>query len=84
MLKMRRSRDRLIFNMGIPIPGKDRLYIETGSRFPVPAKAVIIPYPIIRYVVTATDFNTNIFVASAFRELHRIWIFDSSTETIIN
>ena len=30
MLKVRRSRDRLIFNMGIPIPGKDGLYIETG------------------------------------------------------
>ena len=30
MLKIRRSRDRLIFNMGIPIPGKDDLYIETG------------------------------------------------------
>ena len=27
-----RSRDRLIFNKGIPIPGKDRLYIETGPR----------------------------------------------------
>ena len=30
MLKIRRSRDRLIFNMGIPIPGKDGLYSETG------------------------------------------------------
>ena len=30
MLKIRRSRDRLIFNMGIPIPGKDSHYIETG------------------------------------------------------
>ena len=30
MLKKRRSHDRLIFNMGIPIPGKDGLYIETG------------------------------------------------------
>ena len=30
MLKIRRSHDRLIFNMGIPIPGKDCLYIETG------------------------------------------------------
>ena len=32
MLKIRRSHDRLIFNMGIPIPGKDGLYIETGPR----------------------------------------------------
>ena len=30
MLKIRRSHDRLIFNMGIPIPGKDGLYIEMG------------------------------------------------------
>ena len=32
MLKIRRYRDRLIFNMGITIPGKDGLYIETGPR----------------------------------------------------
>ena len=32
MLKLRRSWDRLIFNMGITIPGKDGLYIETGPR----------------------------------------------------
>ena len=30
MLKIRRSHNRLIFNMGIPIPGKDGLYIKTG------------------------------------------------------
>ena len=30
MLKIRRSYDRLIFHMGIPIPGKDGLYTETG------------------------------------------------------
>ena len=30
MLKIRWSHDRLIFNMGIPIPGKDGLYIEMG------------------------------------------------------
>ena len=30
MLKIRQSHDRLIFNMGIPIPGKDGLYIDTG------------------------------------------------------
>ena len=31
MLKTKRSRERLIFNMGTPIPGKDGHYIETGS-----------------------------------------------------
>ena len=32
MLKIRRSHDRIIFNMGIPIPGEDSLYIVTGPR----------------------------------------------------
>ena len=31
MLKIRRPNGCLIFNMGIPIPGKDGLYIETGT-----------------------------------------------------
>ena len=30
MLKIRRSRDRLILTTGIPIPGKDGFYIEAG------------------------------------------------------
>ena len=30
MLKIGQSRDCIIFNMGIPIPGKAGLYIETG------------------------------------------------------
>ena len=34
MLKIRRSRDRIIFNMGIPIPGKDSIYVKTGPRRP--------------------------------------------------
>ena len=29
-LDITRSHDSLIFNMAIPIPGKDGLYIETG------------------------------------------------------
>ena len=32
MLKIRRSRDRFIYNMRIPIPGKDGLYIEAPPR----------------------------------------------------
>ena len=32
MLKIRRSRDRLIFNMGIPIMVRRHLYIEMGPR----------------------------------------------------
>ena len=34
MLKIRRSRDRLIFNMGIPILVRRHLYIETALRLP--------------------------------------------------
>ena len=33
-LKVRCSRDRFIINMGIPIRGKDCLYIETGPCYP--------------------------------------------------
>ena len=36
MLKIRRPRDRLVFNMGIPIPGKDGLYTEMGPRIHLP------------------------------------------------
>ena len=35
MFKIRWSRDHLIFNMGIPIPGKDSLFIEMGPRWPL-------------------------------------------------
>ena len=40
---MFKSPDRLIFNMGIPIPEKDGLYIEIGSRAPVQYKDDILP-----------------------------------------
>ena len=43
MLKIRQSRDRLIFNTGIPIPGKDGLYIKTGPRFSVSYCSRCIP-----------------------------------------
>ena len=32
ILKIKRTRDRLIFNMGIPIPGKDGLYVVDGAQ----------------------------------------------------
>ena len=35
MLKIRRPTGRLIFNMGISIPGKTVFYIETGPRMPI-------------------------------------------------
>ena len=34
MLEIRRSHDRLFFNMGILIAGNDGLYIETGPGLP--------------------------------------------------
>ena len=51
MFKIKRSYDRLIFDMEIPIPGKDGLYIETGPRL----KSVLlilssqIPHVCIKY-----------------------------------
>ena len=33
MMKMRRSYDRLIFIMGIPVPGKRPLYIDTAFNY---------------------------------------------------
>ena len=38
MLKIRRSHDRLIFKMGISIPGKDSLYIKTGPELSASSK----------------------------------------------
>ena len=40
MLKIKQSCDRLIFNMGIPIPRKAGLYIETGPRVLVIGRSV--------------------------------------------
>ena len=34
IMKIRWSHERLIFNMGIPIPGKDHLYVEMGPCSP--------------------------------------------------
>ena len=44
MLKIRRSHDHLIFNMGFPIPGKDGLYIEMGPCYP--ESCLCCPHPI--------------------------------------
>ena len=48
MLKIRRSHDRLIFIMGIPIPGKDGFYIETGPCLPwVPPWCGLLLCPVV-------------------------------------
>ena len=47
MLKIRRPTGRLIFNMGIPIPGKTVFYIETGpcaSHLPIQPNQHYCPY----------------------------------------
>ena len=47
MLKIRRPTGRLIFNMGIPIPGKTVFYIETGpSIFQYPHNKYFIARPV--------------------------------------
>ena len=51
MLKIRRSCNHLIFNMGIPIPGKDGLYIETGPS----ALIVSIPQRTLIWLTTSVQ-----------------------------
>ena len=57
MLKIRRSRDRLIFNMGIPMPGKDNLYIETGPWTMLAGK--YINYVVLSQLFLATHHQSN-------------------------
>ena len=52
MLKIRRSQDHLIFNMGIPILVRRHLYIETPPRFSMSYKLFI-------YTHTCTDGCTH-------------------------
>ena len=77
MLKIRRSQDRLIFNIMIPIPGRDSLYIETGPCFShntlhyVPANMhrwyrwwhVMCLTPIYSLKIPRTKINLNISTA---------------------
>ena len=59
MLKIRRSRDRLIFNMGIPIPGKDGLYIETVPRIVARAMTFARHAPLTQsWMVIGIDHDT--------------------------
>ena len=53
MLKTRRSRDRLTFNIGILIPGKDGHYIETG---PMGGCSGAIGVPATRFITEGTIF----------------------------
>ena len=68
MLKIRRSGDRLIFHMGIPIPRKDGLCIETGRALasmghpyhkpPPPTIEDSDPVPVIGLFNKETDMAT--------------------------
>ena len=71
MLNIRRSCDRLIFNMGIPIPGKDGLYIMMKPVLYIPFIVYVFPcyihgvinvccdmlYPIMISVLTLQNFQ---------------------------
>ena len=57
MLKIRRPTGRLIFNMGIPIPGKTVFYIETGPWYFYMLQEIILqliasnkPRPVLRFI----------------------------------
>ena len=65
MLKIRRPTGRLIFNMGIPIPGKTVFYIETGpwcySVYQWPCvKAVTCPPMKIGIILTHLTHSTSL------------------------
>ena len=62
MLKIRQSRDRLIFNIGIPITGKDGLYIEAGpwtiQNFSVDIKGIVnFCHPTMHQISVSTHKN---------------------------
>ena len=58
MLKIRRSHDRLIFNMGIPKPRKDSLYIETGPwSCPIPGQTSSTVSPHVCLTFTSTTWG---------------------------
>ena len=57
MLKIRRSSDRLIFNMGIAIPGKDGLYVETGPWCLIIYNTVVHLYSLLHIVYTGFTWN---------------------------
>ena len=63
VLKIRRSGDRLIFTMGIPIPKKDGLHIEMGPWLSVqqPRRILIIePQIHHKFYITKTQLCVNI------------------------
>ena len=74
MLKISPSRDRLIFNMGMPMPGKVGLYIETGPCILTPQVPLVphiwgsrawlllgvwIPWPMSGNQQTGADYTHN-------------------------
>ena len=56
MLKIRRPTGRLIFNMGIPIPGKTVFYIETGPWYQPKLHSATIPYIMVHSVEEWRNF----------------------------
>ena len=69
--------DRLIFNMGIPIPGKDGLYIETGPWLHgVAAHGWCSTWSIItlRDEQDGQYLTDNIFIYILFKEAFVVWL----------
>ena len=87
--KLRSFCDRLIFNMGIPIPGKDGLYIETGTCSQVIDITTMIYWDLWpKYVLSAKHFCEYeirwvfIIVLHAYREhslnMNSLWSYTHS------
>ena len=64
MLKIRRSHNRLIFNMGIPIPWYDSLYIETGPCYIF--QLLLLPLNMSLWLVTVS--NGSLWDATGVRD----------------
>ena len=80
MLKIRRSHNRLIFNMGIPIPRKYGLYIETGP-WSCPVGCCGQPYYLDCKVHGATSGRQNPGGSHNVHTNLAIWVCSSTTTT---
>ena len=92
VLKIRRSRDRLIFNMGIPILVRRQLYIETAP-WSLPGPWLNIKMPSYQYrkshcgdktAVRSSYFHNGISYTGKMTSLYWIRALEVRTQFILN
>ena len=76
VFKIRRSRDRLIFNMGIPIPGKDSLHIDTGPWWPYQLIFAVVE----GHLLLTLDYS----VTSLYSNLHTKMVVKQKGTSVAN